>query len=1100
MKFVRLTRLWGLNVRVREWLERERRRGRPRLGLEQLEDRSVPALVTNLVKVINPTGDSSPGPMVNVNGTLFFSADDGVHGRELWKSDGTAAGTTLVADINPGANASNPSNLTAVGNTLFFSADDGSHGTELWKSDGTAAGTQLVADIDPGSDTAGTPFSSFASNLTAVGGTLFFSADDGVHGRELWKSDGTAAGTQLVADIFPEALDIAPNSSFPSSLTPVGDTLFFSADDGTTGTELWKTDGTTAGTQKVKDIFPGTDSFGTPNSSFPFDLTDVNGALFFSANDGADGVELWKSDGTPGGTVLVADINPGPSSSAPFLLTASGGELFFGATDANNDTELWKSDGTAAGTVEVKNINQTGSSLTSGSDTLFASEMAAMQVPGRFSPAGPLPRDLVFLNPDDGTHGSEPWVSDGTDAGTLLLRDINPGAAPSAPHNLTPVAGTLFFAANDGTNGIQLWDVRNDPLVTSVSSTSANGTYGAGASINVTITFDTPMTLTGGNLIVTLNNGVTVTIMPFANSFTASGTYTVAPGDMANPLDTTALTLAAGATLTDADGNAATLTIPAGGSLKDLKNIVVNGHVPVVTKVNSTTPDGTYGSGASINVTVTFDTPLTLTGGNLRIALNTRAVVIVPPFSNATTASGTYLVGPNDAANPLDTNSLALDPGATLRDALGNTASLAIPAGQSLRDNDNIIIFTPPPHSPPPVTIHSKIGVARPAADGTMSFLLDSNGDGRADAGDAAFTYGYATDTILIGDWTGQGFDSIAVVRPTASGVPSITFDTNGDGVFDAGDQVAHFGRNGDTFLVGDWNGDGRAKIGVERPGPNGTLVVTLDENGDGVFDTGDSVLTFGLNNDVVFVGDWDGSGNANQLGSVRLGADGVAVWTLQTASGYVVDHFGYNTDTFVVGDWTGDGKTKIGVIRANPDGSAVWSLDTNGDGVFDAGDQVLTFGRGSDFFLVGAWSSGPALTAADGRLNASVSRLAPDAALSADVRRAVAEWAAAGLDAASVARLQSLAVRVADLPGATLSESNGNTIMLDATAAGHGWSEGPSPEPGKMDLTTALAHEMGHALGLAHSPLDGDVMFETLAASQAKEPTAADVAALGGR
>src|SRR5205814_1276472 len=137
----------------------------------------------------------------------------------------------------------------------------------------------------------------------------------------------------------------------------------------------------------------------------------------------------------------------------------------------------------------------------------------------------------------------------------------------------------------------------------------------------------------------------------------------------------------------------------------------------------------------------------------------------------------------------------------------------------------------------------------------------------------------------------------------------------------------------------------GRAKIGVQRPGPGGTLVVTLDENGDGVYDAGDSVLIYGLNNDVVFVGDWDGSGNANQFGSVRPGADGVAVWTLQTAAGYREEHFGYNTDTFVVGNWTDDGKTKIGVIRANPDGSAVWSLDTNGDGLYDAGDQVYTFG-----------------------------------------------------------------------------------------------------------------------------------------------------------
>src|SRR5204863_136231 len=135
-----------------------------------------------------------------VRGTLYFTADDGVNGRELWKSDGTAAGTVLVKDINPGSTCCSPasvyhSNLTAVGATLFFSASDGVHGGELWKSNGTAAGTVLVKDINPGS--AG----SYPVFLADVRGTLFFGADDGVHGGELWKSNGTAAGTVLVKDV-----------------------------------------------------------------------------------------------------------------------------------------------------------------------------------------------------------------------------------------------------------------------------------------------------------------------------------------------------------------------------------------------------------------------------------------------------------------------------------------------------------------------------------------------------------------------------------------------------------------------------------------------------------------------------------------------------------------------------------------------------------------------------------------------------------------------------------------------------------------------------------------------------------------------------------
>ena len=192
---------------------------------------------------------SDPSSLTGVGGTLFFTADDGTHGRELWKSDGTRAGTVLVKDIEPGDyDGSYPSSLTGVGGTLFFTADDGTHGRELWKSDGTRAGTVLVKNINasrrlrqqlsllpdrcgrdvvlhrrrrhprPGAVEVGwhqgghrpgqghqrpVDYGSDPSSLTGVGGTLFFTAGDGTHGQELWKSDGTKAGTVLVKDIHP---------------------------------------------------------------------------------------------------------------------------------------------------------------------------------------------------------------------------------------------------------------------------------------------------------------------------------------------------------------------------------------------------------------------------------------------------------------------------------------------------------------------------------------------------------------------------------------------------------------------------------------------------------------------------------------------------------------------------------------------------------------------------------------------------------------------------------------------------------------------------------------------------------------------------------
>ncbi len=118
-------------------------------------------------------GSSYPRYLTNVNGTLFFSAVHPTYGRELWKSDGTEAGTVLVRDIRPGSTSSNPRYLVNVNGTLFFGAEHPSLGRELWKSDGTLEGTVLVRDINPGANDSDPRF------LTNVNGTVFFSADNG---------------------------------------------------------------------------------------------------------------------------------------------------------------------------------------------------------------------------------------------------------------------------------------------------------------------------------------------------------------------------------------------------------------------------------------------------------------------------------------------------------------------------------------------------------------------------------------------------------------------------------------------------------------------------------------------------------------------------------------------------------------------------------------------------------------------------------------------------------------------------------------------------------------------------------------------------------
>lgn len=168
------------------------------LRLEALETRLVPSGLPQLLGDINHTLLHAAGPrdLTAIGSTLFFSENDGVHGYQLWESNGTPLGTTMVTDINPGATGFDPEILTNVNGTLFFAGTDGVHGDQLWESNGTPFGTTMITDINPSEG-----FS--PSSITNVNGTLFFDANDGVHGDELWASNGFSAGTYMVADINP---------------------------------------------------------------------------------------------------------------------------------------------------------------------------------------------------------------------------------------------------------------------------------------------------------------------------------------------------------------------------------------------------------------------------------------------------------------------------------------------------------------------------------------------------------------------------------------------------------------------------------------------------------------------------------------------------------------------------------------------------------------------------------------------------------------------------------------------------------------------------------------------------------------------------------
>lgn len=296
--------------------------------------------VTKMVKRF-----TSIGNLLVIGSVLYFRADDGIIGPELWKSDGTQQGTSVVKDIRPGAGGSSPESLVDVNGHLYFIANNGTTGKEVWKSNGTNGGTVLVKDVFPKGG------SSNPAHLTNVNGKLFFAANDGSHGYELWMTDGTAAGTVLVKDIRPES----KVGSSPEKFAAVGNTLFFSANDPVNGRELWKSDGTGDGTVLVKDIRAGTSSSVVDNT------VGMNDVLYFTATDGISGHELWRSDGTSEGTYLLKDMTPGGAGSHGEVVfsykmgnfTSINGLLFYTAYKGN-DYYIWKSDGTSEGTVTVE--------------------------------------------------------------------------------------------------------------------------------------------------------------------------------------------------------------------------------------------------------------------------------------------------------------------------------------------------------------------------------------------------------------------------------------------------------------------------------------------------------------------------------------------------------------------------------------------------------------------------------------------------------------------------------------------------------------------------------------------------------------------------
>lgn len=489
---------------------------------------------TRLVRDINAgPASSETNEFAVINGIAYFFADDGTNGYELWRSDGTTTGTFIVADVGPGVDGTGGSAgfglpIVTLNGVMYFRADDGQAGLELWRSDGTRSGTYRLADINPG------PASSEPGRFNIAGSRLFFLANDGQHGVELWTTDGTTAGTHLVTDIR-----VGAQSSQIGSMIASGSTLFLSADDGMTGKELWRTNAAGTGAALVTDLNNRRDPFNPQVTldSDPSGLIALGGGVVFTATtvDQADNrffrlyyvdsvssspvvlmempvastinrianftdrvlfnirfsdgsiSELYTTDRTVAGTVPLRPAGPLHFLSSFSFALGNGEAFFFARLDPpGSPNNIWRSDGTTAGTRVYATLAQpalptelallgndlyfpagrftdpAGEELWVTDGTVPGTRQVAdiNRGPGHSVPGGMrTARGLLFFSADDGISGSEPWVTDGTVAGTVQLGDFNRTdmTASSEPVPMLDFNGGLLFVADDGLNGRELW-------------------------------------------------------------------------------------------------------------------------------------------------------------------------------------------------------------------------------------------------------------------------------------------------------------------------------------------------------------------------------------------------------------------------------------------------------------------------------------------------------------------------------------------------------------------------------------------------------------------------------------------------------------------
>lgn len=355
----------------------------------------------SLVKDISITGVQSwPSNATNVNGTLYFSVGDvNTNSKDLYKSDGTEAGTVMIKQIQ----AQNLSDFVNLDGKLIFQTNSSNGQDAVWVSDGTAAGTIRLKAFQ---------VNTFYT-IVVIGHYAYFSASDGANGNQLYRTDGTVAGTIMLTDVGATTTNTVPTAN----IVGAGGWVYFFTNVGNQfqkKNELWRTNGTVAGTSQVTAFTSAT------TNSLITQITEVNGTLFFKHDDyfGPAGEELWKSDGTLAGTAMVKHASPSN-------LFTMNGLLYFTLPGTGSNVQLWRTDGTAAGTINTGTFDpgQAGSA------------MVKITVVGD---------KTYFLLGNNGTKML--YVTDGTALGTVPLYGVAPASRNINDIPMVAAGNVLYFS------------------------------------------------------------------------------------------------------------------------------------------------------------------------------------------------------------------------------------------------------------------------------------------------------------------------------------------------------------------------------------------------------------------------------------------------------------------------------------------------------------------------------------------------------------------------------------------------------------------------------------------------------------------------------